>query len=136
MSGGTRLSIARTPKWRRTDTPREGWWPWGVLPMLGLLLIAFVGLIYVPTKVVEHDLVTVVEARLSQAGFRQIEVAADGRRLILTGTTTNTVDDEMLAALAQTSACPTLFGNLACARDVEVSVQRVAPPPPPPPKPA
>ncbi len=123
-------TVTTIRRWRRTDQATERWWPWGIIPLLGLLLLLlFAVAIFAPVSV-ESDVARQAEARLKEAGYSWVEVAADGQRVIVRGTSPTPVAEATLAALTKTTECETTFGRHQCPTDVSVDVQ-FAPTPPP-----
>ena len=122
----------RIQRWTRLDSPAEGWWPWGLLPLLGLLLLLLFALLYFAEAEVEDDVATQAKTRLDAAGYSWAEVSANGQEVVVRGTAPAPVDTDTIAALAKTTECATWAGRLSCPTSVRVDVQVAAPPPPPP----
>ena len=97
---------------------------------MGLLLLMLFALAYFAKASVEAEVETAAEKRLEKAGYAWTKVSADGQELLITGTTTRTVDEKIIAALAGTTECDTWAGDLTCPTRVRVDITRVKPPPP------
>ena len=132
-------SVLRIKRWRRVEEPREAWWPWGILPLLGFLLLAAFALAYFARTGVQSDVARQAEEQLKAAGYKWVKVEADGQQVHIRGTAPEPVSKSTLVALAKTTECNTVFGRMQCPTDVTVDIAKppppTAPPPPPPPPP-
>ena len=118
-------------RWLRRDEPIEGWWPWGLLPLIGLLLLLLFAWFYLSTAVIEEQVADSTRNRLARAGYAWAEVTADGQEVRVVGTSTTPVNEDVVAALAQSTECSTWLGQLACPTRVRVDIEYQPPPPPP-----
>ena len=125
----------RIRRWSRLESPSEGWWPWGLLPLLGLILLLLFALLYFAKAGVENDVADQAKKRLDMAGYDWAEVSASGQEVLVSGRAPAPVDTDTIAALAQTTECRTWVGRLPCPTSVRVDIQVAPPPPPPPPLP-
>lgn len=107
--------------WKRTDTPQSGWWPWGWLPLLGLLLLMLYGL-FKTAPHMQADVQEQVTRVLTAAGYDNAYVTANGQ-----GVTVEAVGSESLKptleALARSATCNTwLAKNVVCPNRVTVNL--------------
>lgn len=115
-------SIRNTRRyWRRTNTPRS-WWPWGLLPVLGLgFLFLFGAMITAPE--IQAEVRNQVTKRLGSAGVVTSDVSANGRRVSAVVDAAR-YDDVSLHALAQSTTCDTWAGQLNCPSIVDIERTR------------
>ncbi len=109
-------------RWRRADEPTEGWWPWAILPLLGLAVLALVAFLYVAPSRVEADVRETTAKKLHGAGFSWAQVEADGQNLKITGNAPGPVNEQLLHQFAANTDCDTWYGALECPIDVDVDV--------------
>lgn len=77
-SESSRTAITTTRVyWRRTGTPRP-WWPGGVLPILGLVLLFVFGAV-ITAPAIQAEVREDVRQRLAGYDVSASEVLADGR---------------------------------------------------------
>ncbi len=91
-SSGSRTTIRR---WVRSDEPQEGWWPWGLIPLIGLLALALIAFLYVAPKNVEAETQSEAQRQLNRAGLGWATATADGQKLRVTGTAPGAVTSEL-----------------------------------------
>ncbi|RZV38662.1 MAG: OmpA family protein [Chromatiales bacterium] len=127
MAANTRSSSTTTTTsttttkrfWHRTDV-RRPWWPWGLLPLLGLLFLYLLGA-FVTAPAMEADVRQGVLATLENAGASVDGLTADGQSV--TGQLgADGPDEDLLEALAGTTTCNTWAGELEC--PIEVDLER------------
>ncbi|MEL7022690.1 MAG: OmpA family protein [Pseudomonadota bacterium] len=109
--------------WRQSDTP-AGWWPWSLLPLLGLLLLWLLGSLMV-APAVEPQIERNVSATLSKYDVSGIDVDGQDVRVRL-----DLADEDAVrtaSAFAQSTRCDTWAGNLICPTSVSVSSDRMPP---------
>lgn len=105
--------------WRRSENARP-WWPWGLLPLLGLaVLFLFGALITAPQ--IQAEVRTQVAERIDGAQVMASAVASDGQgiRIQAQGQTKNEI---YLHALAASTQCETWAGHLTCPTSVSVEL--------------
>ncbi len=112
--------------WRRTETPRA-WWPWGLLPIAGLLVLYLFGAL-VTAPAIERQVGDSVSETLENAGVDVTELAADGQgvtgRIVAGGPA-----EALLEALAANSTCTTWAGDLTCPASVSLEQDLLEPAP-------
>lgn len=114
-SGATTKTTRRY--WRRTDTPRS-WWPWGLLPILGLAgLFLFGALITAPA--IQAEVRDGVDRRLDSSGFAVREISADGQQITVRIGKAGP-DDVFVQALAASTTCDTWAGEVTCPSIVDI----------------
>lgn len=110
--------------WRLRDK-REGWWPWGWLLLLALLLVFLYGL-FVTAPAIEDQTAKRVGQVLAGHGVSNFEVDADGQEVRIRATASD-ADSERLRALARDATCETwVAGSLVCPNSVHVEVRAAA----------
>jgi len=118
--------------WRRTDAP-AGWWPWGLLPLLGLLLLFLYGALRT-APLMEDDVQTRVTDALRAVGVDVQGVTADGQSVTVNATAP-VAQREFIQAVAEAARCETWRGELDCPLDVTLALSS-APAAEPAPEPA
>ncbi|MFK7889024.1 MAG: OmpA family protein [Gammaproteobacteria bacterium] len=115
--------------WRRTDTP-AGWWPWGLLPLLGLLLLFLFGALRTAPNM-EDDVQTRVTEALRAVGVDVQGVTADGQSVMVKATAP-VAQKEFIQAVAEAARCETWRGELDCPLDVSLALTAAEAPKPAP----
>ncbi len=117
-SESSRTAITTTRVyWRRTGTPRP-WWPGGVLPILGLVLLFVFGAV-ITAPAIQAEVREDVRQRLAGYDVSASEVLADGRRITVR-VDADGPDDVLLDALASSTTCATWAGELTCPSRVDI----------------
>lgn len=117
----TRRKITRR-YWQRTDTPRS-WWPWGLIPLLGLVaLFLFGALVTAPT--IQAEVRTRVADRFAGVGVMTTDVRSDGQGVSIRAEA-QARDEIYLHALAKSTQCDTWAGQLTCPTAVRVSLNEL-----------
>lgn len=109
--------------WRRSNGP-VAWWPWGLLPLLGLFLLFLWGALRTAPHI-QADVQTEVDQALQAAGVTVSSVEADGQNVRVAASEAP-VDERYVRAVAEAARCDTWLGRLSCPLDVDLSVARVA----------
>lgn len=124
-SSTTTRRISNRRYWQHTDTPRS-WWPWGLLPLLGLVVVFLFGaLITAPT--IQAEVRTQVADRFASAGVMTTDVRSDGQGVNIRAEA-QAKDEVYLQALAESTRCDTWAGRLTCPTTASVSLnERQAP---------
>ncbi len=109
--------------WRRKDGPIS-WWPWGLLPLIGLALLYLWGA-FVTAPNIEEQVQDNVVSNLADHGFAGAGVAAAGQMvdvdLDMSGNEAAYAD-----AVARSTRCATWVGRLICPTDVDLETRTVA----------
>jgi len=118
----TRVSSERR-YWRRNEGPVD-WWPWGLLPLIGLPLLYLWGA-FVTAPNIEEQVEETVASNLAAKGFAGAGVVAAGQ--------TVNVDAALPAnevahaqAVARSTRCSTWVGRLICPTDVDLDARTIA----------
>ena len=104
-------------------------WPFvwrGLLPVLGLIALAWFALAPFARESIEATVRQQVRAALDARGFRWVDVTVSGQHVLLAGTQPSAGAGDAALALARDATCPTWLGLRTCAVDVS---GRFAPPP-------
>lgn len=102
-----------TKKYIRVE-PKGSWWPWGILPLLALLLLGLYSIFRVAPSVIEKQVVQTVRNNLQSNGFNWTKVDVDGQNLILEGVGPSKSALNKAYSLAQNTSCGTWVGKLVC----------------------
>ncbi len=111
-----------TRYWRRTDTPRP-WWPWGLLPLIGLVLLFLFGAV-ITAPAIEAEVGSNVARALDGAGVAVNEIAADGQRVTARVAGAGP-GERFVEVLAEATKCETWAGTLTCPTRVALEVDPV-----------
>lgn len=113
--------------WRRTEKP-SAWWPWGVLPVAGLVALFLFGAAFTAPEI-QAQVRQNVGDRLGQAGVSVGSIAADGQR-ITARIPADERPDGLVAAVAESTTCDTWAGKLRCPSLVKIEREatKAAPP--------
>lgn len=122
-------TVTRTRRWIRVNPPVEDWWPWGILPLLGLALLVLFAWFYFASAEVESDVARRAKENLTAEGFGWAEVKADGQELFVRGTSPGPVSERLIAAVARSTECDTMLGLRQCPTHVTVKIREGDPPP-------
>ncbi len=105
--------------WRRTDS-RRPWWPWGLLPLVGLVVLFLFGAL-VTAPDIQAEVRAQVADRFSSAAVMATDVRSDGQGVSIHAVA-QTEDEIYLHALAKATQCDTWAGELTCPTAVSVSL--------------
>jgi len=115
-SATTRVKTTRRC-WRHTDTPKS-WWPWGLVPVLGLGLLFLFGALFIAPRI-EAEVRDKVSERLDDSGLIATGVISDGQGVTIEATAS--VEEELyVEALAKSTQCDTWAGRLTCPTTISV----------------
>ena len=121
QSGTVRTQRTERRYWRRSEEPREGWWPWGLLPLIGLLLTFGWGAC-ATAPAIERDTAHRVSETLSAADFGALTVEADGQDVWVRGTADET-EHARIRSIARGAACDTwIADDLVCPTNVHLEL--------------
>lgn len=114
----THTSSRTTRYWRRTATPRP-WWPWGLLPVIGLgVLFLFGALVMAPD--IQAEVRQTVGQELNRAGADVGSIDASGQ-IIAARVAAGAPADGLLEAVGESTKCSTWAGLLRCPSVVTVT---------------
>ncbi len=117
--------------WKRTDEPQLGWWPWGWLALLGLLLLFLIGALVIAPHM-QKQTAEAVTQRLAAHNVTVLDYDGDGQQVSVTGIA-EAPDQQLLLNSATSSRCDTWAGKLTCPTQVNLELSEpVAPPVAPP----
>ncbi len=105
--------------WRRTETPQP-WWPWGLMPILGLALLFLFGALFMAPRI-EAEVREQVASRFDGAGVTTTDVASDGQGVSVQAEALDK-DTIYLQALAKSTQCDTWVGQLTCPTSVSIVI--------------
>lgn len=111
-------------------------WPFfwrGLLPLLGLVVLAVFALAPFARDDIEAHVRQRTRDHLNNQGFGWVDVAVSGQDVHLSGMEIKPGDGDLALAAARDALCPTWAGMLPCAVLVDGSFSRPAPTPAPPP---
>ncbi len=120
-------STTSTRTTRRYYKLREeplGWWPGGLLPLLGLLLLFLWGAMRIAPDI-EQATQAGVQNVLQTTGYAGLNVVADGQHVNVKAKGTAT-DATQIERLARGTTCDTWAGDLICPTRVAVALDEVA----------
>lgn len=129
-SSDSTSSVSRGTRryWKQLDEPRGSWWPWGWLPLLGLLLALLYGL-FVTAPDMEEDVQAQVTQALHAANFKGFTVEADGQSVSVSGTGADSIKPQLLG-IARGAACDSWIAkDLTCPTHVTVNLTAPKAPP-------
>ena len=107
--------------WRRSDEPNS-WWPWGLLPLLGLLLLFLFGALRT-APAIEKQVGQRADAQLTNHGIETQTLSADGQIVDITAIG-DEADRTAIHNAAGMTECKTWAGNLRCPTTVNVALQQ------------
>ncbi len=108
-------------RWVRRADPAS-WWPWGLLPLVGLLLLAVVGVAQCAPNDIEAQVAANVKQQLHDAGYPWANVVADGQEVVVKGTPYEPVSEALIESVARASLGDTMLGELVCPTEVRVAL--------------
>jgi len=107
--------------WKRVDEPKEAWWPWGLLPLLGLLLLFLWGALKTAPDI-EDDITKQVSSKLTGFGANILEADASGQEIDIVAKSNHSKN--LLESIADSTRCDTWAGKLTCPTDVNVKLSQ------------
>ena len=103
--------------WQRTASPRP-WWPWGLLPVLGLAVLFLVGAL-VTAPNIQAEVRSEVTDRINSSDVAATVVRGDGQGINIRAVAP-IEERTYLHALAKSTQCDTWAGQLTCPTTVSV----------------
>jgi len=116
-SGASTRHTSTRRYWQRTATPRP-WWPWGLLPALGLAVLFLVGAM-VTAPSIQAEVRSEVADRITSSGVAATVVRGDGQGINIQAVAP-IEERTYLHALAKSTQCDTWAGQLTCPTTVNV----------------
>lgn len=107
--------------WRRTNEPAP-WWPWGLLPLLGLLALFLYGIWKIAPDM-QEDTEGRVRATLEGGDIDVLEVNGDGQIVNIMAAAPKS-DEVGIRGLAALTECDTWAGDLRCPTEVNLILQK------------
>jgi outer membrane protein OmpA-like peptidoglycan-associated protein len=117
-SGSTSATRVSQRRWIRRDLPV---WPFvwrGLLPVLGLLIVAAYAIQPFARQVIEANVLRETRAQLAAQGYAWATVDVSGQNVSIGGVKPAGVDAESVLTAARTATCPSWAGRLICAVSV------------------
>ncbi len=114
--------------WRRKSAPAS-WWPWGIAPLAGLVVLFLFGALLIAPRI-QAEVREEVAARFENAGIPVSRVISDGQQVTIDVTAPAT-QAALVRALARATECNTWAGELICPTDVSVRLTAPAAAKPP-----
>jgi len=111
--------------WRRTDEA-EGWWPWGLLPLLGLLLLFLYGALRT-APVIQAATESGVAAALGDSGFDVLELRGDGQIVNIVAAAPEAAEAAIRGTASLTN-CDTWVGELRCPTEIKLTLRKTEAP--------
>lgn len=105
--------------WRRTDT-LTSWWPWGLLPFLGLVLLFLYGMFRTAPHI-QADIESEVAAQLRANAVAVTGVSADGQGVLIQAGAPSD-EESRIRAMAKSTGCDTWVGPLTCPTTIELAL--------------
>lgn len=105
--------------WRRTASPRP-WWPWGLLPVFGLVVLFLFGAL-VTAPDIQAEVQTEVAERFQRSGHSASVVRSDGQGVDIQAVAQQE-EAVYLRALARSTLCDTWAGELTCPTTVSLRI--------------
>ena len=118
----TRVSGQRR-YWRRNEGPVD-WWPWGLIPLIGLPLLYLWGA-FVTAPNIEDQVEETVTSNLADNGFAGAGVAAAGQ-MVDVDVALPAGEAAHARAVARSTRCDTWAGQLICPTDVGLDARTIA----------
>ena len=110
---------------RRYYKRQEGarrWWPFGILPLLLLGLLFLFGILVMAPDM-QEDTRSNVESALRTVGYEDLNVVADGQRVLIKGTA-DADESEIIRNTARGAICDTFLAKeVVCPTSVEVDLE-------------
>lgn len=101
-----------------------GWWPGGLLPLLGLLLFFLWGLLKIAPDIERSTQIQAHNA-LTEAGYADLDVTADGQQVMVKGAAFSE-EAKRIERIARGATCDTFVSNdLVCPTDVTVTLEDI-----------
>jgi outer membrane protein OmpA-like peptidoglycan-associated protein len=125
-SGGTSMTRVVQRRWIRLADPI---WPFvwrGLIPLLGLLLLAWWALRPFAKSDVEATVLRETTAQLATQGHGWAKVDVSGQDVTLSGTPVKAGDGDAALAAARAALCPSWAGRLTCAVSVQGNFDTLA----------
>jgi len=118
----TRVSGQRR-YWRRNEGPVD-WWPWGLIPLIGLPLLYLWGA-FVTAPNIEDQVQETVTSNLADKGFAGAGVAAAGQ-MVDVDVALSAGEAAHARAVARSTRCDTWAGRLICPTEVGLDARTIA----------
>lgn len=103
--------------WRRSTSPTS-WWPWGIAPIAGLVVLFLVGALLMAPRI-EAEVRNEVSERIGSAGVTATFIRTSGQGVIISAPAQPDVEP-YIQALAVSTTCDTWAGKLPCPTTVSV----------------
>ncbi len=115
--------------WTESKVPTLGWWPWGLIPLIGLLVLFLVAFVYTAPSVVDSEVEEHTREALKASNLGGVTATASGQHVTLEGTVTSESERSLAVLVAENTLCPTWLGDRVCPVDVHTKLSIAAPAP-------
>jgi outer membrane protein OmpA-like peptidoglycan-associated protein len=119
VSKSTTTTTVRSRRYRRVAPPVWPFFPRGLLPLLGLLLLTAYGCTRFAKRDVEANVNAGIGAALASRGLGHLKMMVDGQEVHLSGTEQVAGEGAKAIALAKETTCDSWTGQRVCATVVD-----------------
>jgi len=113
-------SLPEGLRYFRKRTLPQGWWPWGVLPVAGLLVLFLVGAFGIAGQM-QRQTADAVSETLKSFGISGAQITAEGQAIRVRAVAPEYAAPQ-IQMLAASAACPTWLGRMTCPTSVQVTL--------------
>jgi OmpA-OmpF porin, OOP family len=119
LSSTVQSSTTTIRYWIKLAEPRWPFFPWGLLPLLGLILLGIFGFGSFAKEWMQKTVEERTKEKLAADGFGWAQVKVDGQMVTLSGVEPTAGAGDKAIAAAKDAVCPSFAGEFTCATDVD-----------------